>query len=112
MRTASSSASACFSRTQWPSRCVEKHASQSWLACAPASESPSTVSGSASSSADLVLVVVEDRHAEARLEVGRERQVEHEIDRVTPRSRATSATVRSSSDGSGGYARDPRCAPS
>ena len=30
------------SRTQRPSRCVEKQASQSWLACAPASERPST----------------------------------------------------------------------
>ena len=45
MRTASSIVSTLFARTQWPSRWVEKHASQSWLACAPASESPSTVAG-------------------------------------------------------------------
>ena len=42
-RTPSSSESTPFSRTQCPSRWVGAHASQSWLAWAPASERPSTV---------------------------------------------------------------------
>ena len=68
-RTASSSESTPFSRTQWPSSSVGAQASQSWLACAPASESPSMVAGCASSSATMALVGVQDRDAEARLEI-------------------------------------------
>ncbi len=79
LRTASSSVSALRSRTQRESRWVEKHESHSWLACAPASDSPIIVCGSVSSDLDLVLVVVQHRHAEAGLEAGLDGEVEHQV---------------------------------
>ena len=73
---------AACSRTQLPSSSVGAQASQSWLACAPASERPSIVAGCGEQLGDDGLVGVQDGHAEARLEIARQRQVEHEVDGV------------------------------
>ena len=45
IRTASSSVNACFSRTQWASRCVCSEESMSCETCAPESENVVTVRG-------------------------------------------------------------------
>ena len=65
-----------------PSSSVGAQASQSWLACAPASERPSMRRGMRRAARRRWLVGVQHGHAEARLEIGREREIEHEVDGV------------------------------
>ena len=82
MRTASSSVNSWRSRTQCASRCVWIEQSEIWLTCAPESENAMTVRGcfitrltpSASNGAFGL-------HEEL-LEVGLEREVDHQLDRV------------------------------
>ena len=81
-RTPSSSVSTLFSRTQCAEQ-VRRRARVAELARVRAGVGEAEHGGRvAQQLRDLGLVGVRDRHAEARLEIGREREVEHQVDRV------------------------------
>ena len=82
MRTASSSVKSPRSRTQWPSRCVWIEQSEIWLTWAPASEKVGTVRGCFIATLTAVGVERGERLHEELLEVGLEREVDDQLDRV------------------------------
>src|SRR5438874_710823 len=101
-RTASSSDRTLFSRIHLPSSAVGAQASQSWLACAPASDSPSIVAGWRSSSATTASSVLSTARRKRVWSPDASDRSSIRSTGWTPRSAATSARRRSASDASGG----------
>ncbi len=86
--TARSSEITSRSRTQLPSRSVGRHASQSWLTCAPESARPSSTPSRPRSQAIASGSLLASDRAEPGLEVLVERDVEHHVERRARRARS------------------------